>query len=90
VEQAMGSSEDAIIALCKSQALRSDDEADLASAYRKIGQGDCAVRDGKPNQGCPLVRAHRCKAQAELEARVAESGLPEDALRVRQAGCGTF
>jgi protein O-mannosyl-transferase len=85
VQRAMGSSEDAIVTLWKAVSLRPSeaDEADLAIAYLKLSAGGCGVVNGKPNRGCPLVKAHLCRAQTELAARVAESGLPEESEQLR-------
>ena len=82
----MGSTEDAIVTIWKAETLRprEADEADLASSYRMMDPLGCAVVNGKPNQACPLVRAHICRAKAELAARMAESGLPEESARL---GC---
>jgi tetratricopeptide (TPR) repeat protein len=86
-QRAMGSSEDAIVTLWQAVSLRPSevDEADLASAYLKLNPGGCAVVNGKPNQGCPLVRAHLCRAKMELATHVAESGLPEESRQLRQS-----
>jgi protein O-mannosyl-transferase len=94
VQQAMGLTEDAIISLWQVESLRPSeaDEADLRSTYRKLGTSACAIIDGKLNENCPLVKAHLCRAQTELAARMAESGLPEESAKLRQKvvdrGCG--
>ena len=90
VQRAMGSSEDAIVTIWKAETLRpwDVDEADLASAYGKLEPNGCAAVGGKPNQGCPLVRAHMCRAQVELAAEMAESGLPDDAAALRKRAVG--
>jgi len=85
VQRAMGSWEDAIVTLWQALSLRPSeaDEADLVGAYLKLDASGCAVVNGKPNQGCPSVRAQMCRAQMELVARLAESGLPEESARLR-------
>jgi protein O-mannosyl-transferase len=87
VQRVMGCTEDAIVTLWQAESLRPSeaDEADLANAYLKLNADGCAVVIGKPNLGCPLVRAHRCRAQMELTARVAESGLPEESQKLGHA-----
>lgn len=87
VQRAMGSWEDTIVTLWQALSLRPSDadEADLVDAYLKLGTSGCAVVNGKPNQGCPSVRAQMCRAQTELAARVAESGLPEESAHLRHS-----
>jgi tetratricopeptide (TPR) repeat protein len=85
VQHVMGSTEDAIITLWQAQTLEPSEanEADLARSYARLDPAGCAVVNNRPNPSCPLVKAHRCRAQAELAARVAESGLPEEAAKLR-------
>ncbi len=87
VQRAMGSWEDAIVTLWQALSLRPSgaDEADLVGAYLKLDASGCAVVNGMPNQGCPSVRAQMCRAQTELAARMAESGLPEESAHLRHA-----
>jgi hypothetical protein len=86
VQQAMGSSQDAIITLWEAQTLSPTDanESDLARTYRRLGATGCAVADDRPNQGCPMVRADVCLAQRELADRVAGSGLVEESAQLRK------
>jgi tetratricopeptide (TPR) repeat protein len=90
VQQAMGSSENAVITLWEAQTLQpmEANETDLARTYRKLGLGGCAVVDDKPNQSCPTVRADICRARKELADRVAESGLVEESARLRRDAKG--
>lgn len=86
VQRAMGSWDDAIVTLWQALSLRPSeaDEADLVGVYLKLDASGCSVVNGKPNQQCPSVRAQMCRAQTELAARVAESGLPEESQQVRR------
>jgi protein O-mannosyl-transferase len=94
VEQAMGSTGDEITALWQAQALESSEltENELIAAYREFDPRGCAVADGKLIRDCSSVKANNCRAQLDLASHVAESGLPEESMRLRQAadrlGCG--
>ena len=94
VEGKMGFTQDAITALWQAHTLQpaATDEPDLVRAYREFDPSGCAVATDKLNETCPLVVANKCRAQTELAAHVAESGLPEESALLRQAaerlGCG--
>jgi tetratricopeptide (TPR) repeat protein len=87
VQGAMGSSEDAIVTLWQAVSLRPSeaDQADLVNAYLKLNAGGCAILSGKPNMGCPLVRAHRCRRKWNLRR-----GWPSPDFQKSRSNCATL